>query len=107
MLIVSQTWYPASKAPEIGKLYLEAIKKFPEDKTVAKPIIRTAVHAVKEGIHSIAISSIKPGKVKEAMDLAQNRLLMLGSIEGFKYESYLAYDLAEAMPLIGLAAPPE
>ena len=107
MLIVSQIWYPAIIAPEMGELYLEMRKKFPDDKTVSKVLVRGALNATKEGIHSISIYLIKPGKVKEAMDLTLKRLMMLATIEGFKYETYMAYDLAEAMPLIGLAPPPE
>ena len=107
MLIVTQVWYPASKAPEIGKLYLEVMKKFPNDKTISKTMVQGAVRTIKEGIHNIVIYAIKPGKVKEAMDLAQNRLLMLGAIDGFKYETYIAYEISEAMPLIGLQAPSE
>ena len=107
MLLVSQMWYPASKGSDVGKLYFEAMKKFPDDKTVSKPIIRTAIRATKDGFHNITISSIKPGKVKEVLDIAHGRLLMFGAIEGFKYETYVAFDLAEALPFVGLEAPPE
>jgi hypothetical protein len=31
--------------------------------------------------------------------------LLAESIEGFKYEIHIAYDLVEGMPLVGLAAP--
>lgn len=107
MLLVVEMWYPANKGPETGKVYFEAMKKFPDDKTISKPIIRTAIHATKDGMHNISISSIKPGKVKEVMDLAQGRMLMFAAIEGFKYTIYIAYDLAEAMPFVGLEAPTE
>ena len=51
MLIVTQTWYPASKAPEVGKLYLEVMKKFPNDRTISKPMVQGAIRTIKEGIH--------------------------------------------------------
>jgi len=55
---------------------------------------------------STTISAIQPGKVKESMDLSTKRLLMMSeSIDGFKYELHIAYDLVEGMPLIGLTAP--
>ena len=103
--MVTENWWPAGKGAEVGKVYLEAMKKFPDDKSIEKPIIRAAFWAEKEGMHAVSISSIKPGKVKEAMDLATNRLLMLSSIEGYVYIIHIAYDLPEAMPLVGLAAP--
>ena len=106
MLIVTQHWWPHGASNKVGKLYLEGMKKFPDDKTISKPIIRSAIWAVKDGMFSITVSAIQPGKVKESMDLANKRLLMLAeSFDGFKFEIHIAYDLVEAMPLIGLAAP--
>ena len=105
MYMVTEGWFPANKGAEVGKVYLEAMKKFPDDKSIVKPIVRGAFWAAKEGMHSLTVSSIKPGKVKEAMDLATNRMLMLSSIEGYVYITHIAYDLVEAMPLVGLTAP--
>ena len=107
VLMVTENWWPAGKSAEVGKVYLEAVKKYPDDKSIDKPIIRGAIWTTEEGMHSITVSSIKPGKVKESMDIAYNRELMLSSIEGWRYEIHIAYDLAEAMPLVGLKAPEE
>ncbi|MHA2129019.1 MAG: hypothetical protein ACW99L_03500 [Promethearchaeota archaeon] len=107
MYIVAETWFPAKNASEVGKLYLEMMAKYPDDRSIAKPIIQSSIHSVKDGIHALGVSSIKPGKVKEAMDLYSNRLLMMASIEGYVYEIYVTYDVVEAMPLVGLQAPPE
>ena len=106
MLLVTQHWWPHGVSSKVGKVYLEVMKKFPDDKTIAKPIVPSAIWSEKEGTFSTTISAIQPGKVKEAMDLAMNRLLILAeSIEGFRYEIHIAYDLVEGMPLVGLAAP--
>ena len=106
MYIVTESWWPAGKSEEVGKLYLEVMKKYPIDKTITKRIVSGAFWAVKEGMHSITISSIKPGKVKEVIDLTSKRLLMMAaSIEGYRYQVNIAYDLVEAMPLVGLTAP--
>ena len=107
MYMVSESWWPAGKGAEVGKVYLEAMKKFPDDKSIEKPIIRAAIWAEKEGMHGVVISSIKPGKVKESMNLATNRGLMLSSVEGYVFITHIAYDLPEAMPFVGLAAPAE
>ena len=104
VLIVLESWWPVGKSAEVGKLFLEAMKKYPVDKSIAKREIQ-ALWTVKEGMHIISIYSIKPGKVKEAMDNTTNRLLMLASIEGYKSQINIAYDIVEAMPLIGLKAP--
>jgi len=106
MLIVTQHWWPHGESAKVGKVYLEAMKKYPDDKTISKPILRSAIWNEMEGAFSITVSAIQPGKTKESMDLAMKRLLMLAeSIEGFKYEIHIAYDLVEGMPLVGLAAP--
>ncbi len=105
VLLVTESWWPAGKSAEAGKLHLEVMKKYPEDRSIAKRE-SAAIWAVKEGMHSISIYSIKPGKVKEAMDIATNRALMeASSLEGLKYQINIAYDLVEAMPLVGLKAP--
>jgi len=105
VLIVTEGWWPAGKSAEVGKVYLETRKKYPVDKSIEKRE-SAAIWAVKEGMHSISIYSIKPGKVKEAMDIATKReLMMASSIEGSKYQINIAYDLVEAMPLVGLKAP--
>ncbi len=106
VLIVSQTWYPASQAANAGKVYLEALKKYPDDRALGKPILRSGVKMEKEGIHGISVYSVKEGKFKESMDLAVNRMLMFGSaIEGIKMSIDTYYDLTEAMPFVGLTAP--
>ena len=107
VLLVTENWWPAGKSEEVGKKYLEAVKKFPEDRSISKPLVRGAIWTTDEGMHSITVSSIKPGKVKEAMDNATQQELIMSSIEGWKYNIHIAYDLAEAMPLIGLKAPEE
>ena len=106
VLIVTQHWWPHGESSKVGKFYLEAMKKYPDDKTISKPVVRSAIWSEKEGSFSITISAIQPGKVKESMDLAMKRLLMLAeSVEGFTYEMRIAYDLVEGMPLVGLSAP--
>jgi len=103
--IVIESWWPHGKSEQVGKLYLEVMKKYPDDKSVAKPVIRSAIWSEQEGMHGIVISSVQPGKVKEAMDLSFNRLLMLAPVEGYRFELHIAYDVIEALPLIGLKAP--
>ena len=104
--IVTEQWWPPSKSEEVGKIYLEVMQKFPDDRSISKPVVQSAVLAEQEGMRSISVYSIQSGKVKEAMDLAYNRLLMLANaIEGWRYKVNIAYDLVEAMPLVGLQAP--
>jgi len=105
MLIITQHWWPHGQSEKVGKVYLDSMKKFPDDKTISKPIVRSAIWTIKDGAVSITVYDIQSGKIKEAMDLAMKRLIMISeSIEGFKYEINIAYDLVEGLPLVGLAA---
>ena len=104
--IITEHWWPPNKSEEVGKIYLEVMQKFPDDRSIAKPVVQSAVWPVEGGMHSMTVSTVQPGKVKEAMDMSSNRLLMLGTaIEGFRYTMNIAYDLVEAMPFVGLKAP--
>lgn len=107
VLIVTQSWYPASEAEKAGKLYLDVMKKYPDDRSLGKPILRAAVKLTDEGIHNISVYSVKEGKFKQSMDLAINRMLAFGKIEGIKMTIDTYYDLTEAMPFVGLSAPEE
>ncbi|MBD3253742.1 MAG: hypothetical protein GF383_01550 [Candidatus Lokiarchaeota archaeon] len=51
--------YPARKAAQIGKLYLEMMKKYPHNRSIEKPIILAAVWTEKGKIRGIAVSSVK------------------------------------------------
>ena len=85
--MVTENWWPADKSEEIGKVYLEIMKKYPDDKSIEKPILRSAIWTEKDAMHSITVSSIKPGKVKDSMDLASKRLLMLANkVKGYHYQ---------------------
>jgi len=106
VLIVTQHWWPHGQSEKVGKAYLDVMKKFPDDKSISKPVLRSAIWALKDGMYSTTVSVIQQGKVKESMDLAMKRLLMVAeSVDGFKYEVHIAYDLVEGMPMVGLTAP--
>ena len=103
--IVTETWWPPDKSKEVGKTALEAMNKFPEDRSLGKTIIQSATWAEKDGFRAIAIYTVKPGKIKEAMDQHMNRLLLLGAVEGYRFQVNVAYDMVESMPFVGLDAP--
>jgi len=66
VLIVTQHWWPHGQSEKVGKVYLDVMKKFPDDRTISKPILRSAIWAVKDGMFSTTISAIQPGKVRYA-----------------------------------------
>ena len=103
--IIIVSTYPPHLADEVGKTYIEAMGKFPDDRSIAKPIVMAAVQATSEGIRATSISSIKPGKFREAFDLYSGRMLIFAKLKGFIYSIGLAYDAGEAMNMINMTAP--
>lgn len=103
ILVVST--YPPHLAEEVGKVYIEAMGKFPDDRAIAKPVVMAAVHTVPEGIQATSLSQVKPGKIREAFDLYSGRMLVFAKLKGFKYTIDVAYDAGEAMNMIGMTAP--
>ena len=105
VMIVTTTWFPVGKSSEVGKIFLEVLKQFPPDKTIAKAIVRVGVRTTKDGMKSFSIYEIKEGKLKEFMDNYYKQILMFSEIEGYRSEMELYMSGAEALPLIGLEMP--
>ena len=97
--------YPPHLADEVGKTYIEAMGKVPDDRAIAKPTIRAAVEATMEGMKVTAIYDVKAGKIREALDLTSNRMLIFAKIKGLRYSLNTAYNATEAMGLLGMTAP--
>ena len=103
--IISISTYPQHLADEVGKKYIEAMREIPTDRSLSKPVVSAAVQTGPEGFKVTSISSIKEGKLKEALDRANKRMLNFAKIKGFRYSIEVAYDAAEAMQFIGMEAP--
>ncbi len=97
--------YPPHLADEVGKAFIDAMGKFPDDRTIYKPVVRAAVETTTDGFRVTAFYDVKPGKIRKALDLASNRMLIFAKLKGFKYAITTAYNDIEAMKFIGLAAP--
>ena len=104
-MIVTTTWFPVGKSSEVGKIFIEVLKQFPPDKTIAKAIVRVGVRTTKDGMKSFSIYEIKEGKLKEFMDNYYKQILMFSEIEGYSSEMEFYMSGAEALPLIGLEMP--
>ena len=59
---MSTSYFPGDKAEEVGKKYLEIIKKYPPDRTLSKPVLRVGVRTTADGFKAITISEVKEGK---------------------------------------------
>ena len=103
---MTTVWFPHAKASEVGKLFIEASKKFPEDKSLSKRLLNNAVAATKEGYKVVVADEIKEGKLKEYLAQANKELLFFAKgIEGYKYQIEVMSSVIEAMDIIGLKPP--
>jgi hypothetical protein len=105
VMVVSTSWFPASKSTEVGKKYLEVLKQFPPDKTISKLIVSVGVRTTTDGMKAFSISEVKEGKLKEFMNLAYKQILIYSEIEGYKTEMEFYMSGAEALPIVGLEMP--
>ena len=103
---MTTVWIPHAKASQAGKLFLEAVKKFPDDRSLAKNLLNNAVSATKEGYKVYVADEIKEGKLKEYLAQANKQLLFFAeNMEGYKYEIEVLSSVVEAMAILGLEVP--
>lgn len=106
VIVLTTAWIPHAKAPEVGKLFIEAMKKYPADKSLSKELLNNAVVATKEGYKVVNADEIKEGKLKEYIALLNKTLLFIASgIEGYKYQIEVMSSIVEAMDILGLKPP--
>jgi hypothetical protein len=106
VVVFIQTWWPHGLSEEVGKAYIEVMKKYPVDKSLYKPTLSACVRATGDGFKGIAVDEIKDGKFNEAMDLIYRRMLMFGNlVKDLRYEVEVYMSGVEAMPMVGLKMP--
>ena len=106
VIVAITTRWPHSVSADIGKAYIEVMKKYPADKSLYKPTITACVRASIEGFKGLSIHEVKEGKLKETLDLVYRRQLMFGNlVKDLKYEIEVYMSGVEAMPMVGLKMP--
>ena len=99
------TWYPSHKVTEVVKVYLEMLKKFPEDESLGEAIIPAAVNTGCEGVKSLAVNKVKEGKLEESLTRTGTQMAMFQNVEGFEYSVEIWSTVEEAMAMIGKSMP--
>jgi len=102
--LVIELWYPPGKESEAGNKYLEIMKKYPADPSISEAVIPFAINTTPEGTHTFTVSTVKKGKVEEAIKRATQSMLEF-SIEGLRYQIRTYLTATEAMSLIKLKMP--
>ena len=102
---MSTSYFPAAKSAEVGKKYLEVLKKYPPDRSISKIILRVAVRVTPDGMKAFTISEVKEGKFNEFMKLAYEQILLYSGIEGYRSDVVVFMSGTDAFPLVGLEMP--
>ena len=106
VIVMTTVWFPHAKASEAGKILFEALKKYPEDKSLYKQLLNNAVAATKEGYKAVSADEVKEGKLKEYIAHLNKILIFIANgIEGYKYQIEYMSSIVEAMDIIGLKPP--
>ncbi len=105
MVIITTQW-PHHVSEDVGKAYIEVMKKYPADRSLYKAAVTSCVKATKEGIKGMAVDDVKEGKLQETLDLVYRRMMMFGNlVKDLRYEIEVYMSGTEAMPMIGLKMP--
>lgn len=105
MYVKTEVLYPQHLTQTVGKAWIEAMTKYPQDRTIEKAVVKAAVEATTDGFKVISYTRAKPGKLQELLDLESNRLLLMAKVEGFTYSITVAYEASEAMAFLGMESP--
>ena len=106
VIVMTTVWIPHAKASEAGKLFIEASKKYPGDKSLSKELLNNAIVATKDGYKAVSASEIKEGKLKAFIAQLNKTLIFIANgIEGYKYQVEIMSSIVEAMDIIGLKPP--
>jgi hypothetical protein len=100
-LFITST-YPNDKAKEAATIYLKAMKKYPDNNSLATPLVPVAVRSTLIGIKVISIYDVKKGKFEDAEALAVNRMVMFNDIQGYRWSVKPYWNLEDALKLIGM-----
>ena len=105
-MVLIHTRWPHHAAEDVGKAYIEVMKKYPVDKSLYKAAVSACIKATNEGFKGLAVDDVKEGKLQETLDLVYRRMLMFGSlVKDLRYEIEVFMSGVEAMPMIGLQMP--
>ena len=103
MYIVVNFTCPHHLLEAFAKRAVEAMKEYPDDETIVKPMVNAAMVAKMDGYHTTGIAEIVEGKTKEVFDLVNKRnLFMIQDLEGIKYSVDIGYSFEEGLQMVGL-----
>ncbi|MFX1470424.1 MAG: hypothetical protein ACFFB8_17410 [Promethearchaeota archaeon] len=81
--VVLKSFYPTHKAEEILKIFMELVKKYPPDESIAETLIRGAGRATEKGLEGMSIWKLKEGQFDKMANRIMSAMSMFNNVEGF------------------------
>lgn len=104
--ILTKTWWPSDKTPQVVDKAFELFQKIPPDPSISENVVQNCVKATDKGIVNITIADVKKGKLEEALDRTQKYWVEYHNIIGLEYSIEVWMNAVEAFGAIG-KKPPE
>jgi len=103
--IAVTSWYPTDLVPDVVKVYLEMLQKYPPDPSLGEQVVPAAVRVSKDGVNTMGITKVIDGKFQEAFMRISKGMAMFQSVKGFEYSVDVWSTIEEAMETIGRSMP--
>jgi hypothetical protein len=100
--IFTRTNYPANKADEVVKKYLEVMEKYPPDESLGEQIVPVASNTSFNGLESLSITKVEIPKLGEALERAKAAMAEYRNIEGFFTDISVWSTVEEALGRMGI-----
>jgi hypothetical protein len=86
---------------------LEAVKKnlFPDDESLQELRVRSAWKTTEDGVRFLSVTSVKEGKLEEALKLVNKEIIYYSDIEGFESSVEVWGTWQEGFEAMGLEIP--
>jgi hypothetical protein len=104
--VFTTSYFPANKASELAKIYVQSIKEFnAQTRGLHKEIVPNAVKSRRDYIETTGIHDVTDNKLQEFLLAEQRYMAKFHGVEGFSYTIEVRFKVTEALETIGLKMP--
>ena len=98
---------PSHLVTTMVKKVLEARQKnlFPDDESIQENLVQSAGKFTEDGTRLLSVTSVKEGKLKEALDIVYKEMVYYAEIEGFEASVEVWTTVEEGMQALGIELP--
>jgi hypothetical protein len=97
MYLMMTVSYPANKADEVVKKFVEVEEKYPQEDRIASSVFPGGVYSDDDGVNTVTITDVPEGKMADAINSSYKIMNEFRNIEGYKYKIRPLLSIEEAM----------